>query len=229
MTGRLPVYVEVGATKVFAGAIDWPGWCRAARSEAEALEALAAYGSRYARIAGRAKVRFSAPADAEQFEVVQRLKGSSGTDFGVASASPEADGAQLDDGELARQTALLTACWEAFDLAATAARGVQLSVGPRGGGRTLARIVDHVTEAEEAYLGQLGARLPTDARGHGTAGMRRAMLDALAARAHDKPVAVPRNTKRPWSPRYTVRRSAWHALDHAWEIEDRSGGTDGRR
>jgi hypothetical protein len=37
-----------------------------------------------------------------------------------------------------------------------------------------------------------------------------------------KPVADPRQTKRPWSPRFFVRRSAWHALDHAWEIEDRS-------
>ena len=25
-----------------------------------------------------------------------------------------------------------------------------------------------------------------------------------------------------WPPRYAARRIAWHALDHAWEIEDRS-------
>jgi hypothetical protein len=24
-----------------------------------------------------------------------------------------------------------------------------------------------------------------------------------------------------WTPRYFVRRAAWHMLDHAWEIEDR--------
>lgn len=25
-----------------------------------------------------------------------------------------------------------------------------------------------------------------------------------------------------WTPRYYVRRAAWHTLDHAWEIEDRT-------
>ena len=228
MTSRVPVYVEIGAKKVFAGAIEWPGWCRSGRSEAGALANLAAYASRYARVAESAKVRFTAPADAEQLEIVERLKGKSGTDFGVASASPKADGSPFEEKELARQTALLTACWDAFDRAADAANGVKLSLGPRGGGRKLAKIVDHVAESEEAYLGQLGAKLPPEARKLGIAGMRKAMLDALAARARDEPVAVPRNTKHPWTPRYTMRRSAWHALDHAWEIEDRSAQNEGR-
>jgi hypothetical protein len=52
--------------------------------------------------------------------------------------------------------------------------------------------------------------------------VRATALDALAARVQGKPVADPRETKRPWSPRYFARRSAWHVLDHAWEIEDRS-------
>ena len=25
-----------------------------------------------------------------------------------------------------------------------------------------------------------------------------------------------------WPPRYAARRLAWHVLDHAWEIEDKS-------
>jgi hypothetical protein len=25
-----------------------------------------------------------------------------------------------------------------------------------------------------------------------------------------------------WPARYVIRRTAWHVLDHAWEIEDRS-------
>jgi hypothetical protein len=32
-------YLEVGAKRVFAGALDWPGWCRSARDEEGALEA----------------------------------------------------------------------------------------------------------------------------------------------------------------------------------------------
>ena len=77
--------------------------------------------------------------------------------------------------------------------------------------------------AEEGYLGALGSRPP---RGPASAtlmaAIRETALDALAARAQNTPVADARQTKRPWSPRFYVRRSAWHALDHAWEIEDRS-------
>jgi hypothetical protein len=54
------------------------------------------------------------------------------------------------------------------------------------------------------------------------AAVRATAVDALAARAGGRPVADPRQTKNPWSPRFYVRRAAWHALDHAWEIEDRS-------
>ena len=52
--------------------------------------------------------------------------------------------------------------------------------------------------------------------------LRDAFVDTVTARATGKPVPDPRNTKRPWSPRYAVRRAAWHVLDHAWEIKDRS-------
>ncbi|MGH9282469.1 MAG: hypothetical protein ACRD0S_05980 [Acidimicrobiales bacterium] len=41
-------YVEQGAKKAFACALDWPGWARAAKTEDEALAALAAYAERYA-------------------------------------------------------------------------------------------------------------------------------------------------------------------------------------
>ena len=41
-----------------------------------------------------------------------------------------------------------------------------------------------------------------------------------AAVQGEYPVEGPRGGVR-WSPRYFVRRVAWHALDHAWEIEDR--------
>jgi len=39
-----PVYLESGSRRTFAGAIDWPGWCRSGRDEASALEALLSYG-----------------------------------------------------------------------------------------------------------------------------------------------------------------------------------------
>ena len=49
MPTSIPVYLEVGARRTFAGALDWPGWCRSGRDETAALAALVAYGGRYQR------------------------------------------------------------------------------------------------------------------------------------------------------------------------------------
>jgi len=45
-TGMIRVVVEGGAKRVFASAVDWPGWARSGRDEAAALEALLAYAPR---------------------------------------------------------------------------------------------------------------------------------------------------------------------------------------
>ena len=220
----LAVYLEIGPKKTFAGAVEWPGWCRGGRDEAEAIAALLAYAPRYAKVVKTAKMAFPASADVD---VVERLKGGSGTDFGVPSVALDADERPLKPAELERQSRLWTASWQVFDAAwrkATKA-GVELRKGPRGGGRDLPKIQMHVLESEEAYLGQLGTkppRVPGAPVADRIAAVRAAALKTLAAVAHGEPVPDPRQTKRPWSPRYTVRRSAWHALDHAWEIEDRS-------
>ena len=220
----LAVYVEVGPKRTFAGAIEWPGWCRSGRDEGAAVAALLAYAHRYASIAKSAKLTFDPGRDAD---VVERLKGGGSTDFGVPSVAPAADERKLSGAELKRQTALLEASWEAFDAAWRKAQkaGVELAKGPRGGGRDLPKLELHILEAEEAYLAGLGSkhpRMPDATLADRLAVIRATALDALVARAEGTPVADPRNTLRPWSPRYFVRRSAWHALDHAWEIEDRS-------
>jgi hypothetical protein len=109
----------------------------------------------------------------------------------------------------------MRACWAALDRAAAAADGRVLHTGPRGGGRQLGNIVAHVADAEGAYLSKLGAR-------PAAADARAAALAVFASRARGEP---PERTPRSgvlWSPRYFVRRAAWHVLDHAWEIEDRS-------
>jgi hypothetical protein len=224
VTDRLAVYLEIGAKRTFAGAVEWPGWSRSGRDAAEAIAALLAYTPRYAKVAKRAKLSFAPGTDVE---VVERLKGGSGTDFGVPSDTPAADKRPLKPAELDRQSRLWTASWHIFDAIwrKAAKAGVELRKGPRGGGRDLLKIQMHVLEAEEAYLGGLGSRPPkmpgatVDDR---MAAIRATALKTLEARVQGKPIADPRNTKHPWSPRYTVRRSAWHALDHAWEIEDRS-------
>jgi hypothetical protein len=220
----LRVVLEVAPGKAFAIAIDWPGWSRGAKTADEALEALLGHAPRYARVATRAKLAFDPPATARGVDVVERLAGSSGTEFGVPSVEADADREPVSPADLRRLTALLEASWAGFDAAARAAQGVTLSVGPRGGGRSREKMIGHVLEAELAYLGQLGSRPPArpTAADEALVVVRAAFLATLRARVADEPVPNPRKTLRPWSPRYAVRRSAWHALDHAWELEDRS-------
>jgi hypothetical protein len=224
MGAKLAVYLEIGKKRTFAGAVDWPGWCRSGRSEAEALDRLIAYGHRYAAILGRSQPVFRAPADVTVLRVVKRLTGDAGTDFGVPSRAVSADDRSINKRERDRFRRLLTRCWSAFDAAAEAAKGVELSKGPRGGGRDLAKIVSHVMEVDQAYLRQLGSKTP---RGTGNAEedvrrLRAAMLDAFGARAEGRSPADPNKVRKPWPPRYFVRRATWHLLDHAWEIEDRA-------
>jgi DinB family protein len=218
------VYVERGNKRVFAGALAWPGWCRSGRDEDLALEALTEYGPRFAQVIGRRVPRFRAPRGPGDLLVVERLKGDATTDFGAPSLAPKSDGRPIDAKELARLRSLLEAGWAAFDRAAVAAAGKKLRKGPRGGGRPLGKIVEHVIDAEGAYIRKLAVR-PPDAGKDPAVGlrvMRKAALDALSHGVTDGiPAKGPRGGTY-WKPRYFVRRVAWHALDHAWEIEDRS-------
>jgi hypothetical protein len=216
----LRVVLEVAPKRSFASALDWPGWSRGARTPDEAIEALLAYAPRYARVAKRAKLAFKPPATARGVEIVERQAGGSGTEFGVPSATARSESDPLPTRELSRLVALLEASWAAFDVAARRAEGVSLTLGPRGGGRQVPKIVEHVREAEAAYVHQLG----TKASGRSIAELRRSFVEAVGLIAAGEPLPDPNRVKRPWTPRYAIRRSAWHALDHAWEIEDRSPG-----
>lgn len=219
---RLRVALERGEKRTFACALDWPGWCRSGRNDDEATAALLAYAPRYAKVVRRAKLPADDLTGAASVYVVETQRGGGGTDFGVPSEPTKQDGKPLEGKELDRQRALLEASWAAFDAASRSAKGKQLRLGPRGGGRNLAKMTGHVLEAEVAYLGALGSRYPKPPPGRDEmAWVRQLALATLDAVVHDKPIENPRNTKRPWSHRYFIRRSAWHALDHAWEIEDR--------
>jgi len=57
----IEIYVEIGLKRVIAGALDWPGWCRIGRSEAEALQALVDYVPRYARVLRESQIDFQPP------------------------------------------------------------------------------------------------------------------------------------------------------------------------
>lgn len=218
----IDVYVERGSKRTFVSAVEWPGWARSGKDEAAALEALVASGRRYAAVVARSRLGFSAPTSTSGIRVVERVRGDATTDFGAPSAAPESDAEALDAAELKRIEALINAAWRAFDNAVANAKGMTLAKGPRGGGRSLTKIVDHVREAESGYVSALGWKFKADSTGE-LASTRRAVIDGLRASASGEIAARGPRGGRRWTPRKFARRLAWHAIDHAWEIEDRSG------
>ncbi len=220
----VPIYIEVGAKRSFATAVEWPGWSRGGRDEDEAIAALGAYGKRYAAVVEAAGLKLAPPKHPNGLKVTKRVNGNATTDFGVPATGLPSDSAPLAKPELERLERILVACWDAFDRAAKNARGLELRKGPRGGGRDLDKIAEHVAGADEMYIAKLGARAPKAAKDRPLrpADLREPLLAALRARALGLPVKEPSRTKSLWTPRYFVRRVAWHVLDHAWEIEDRA-------
>lgn len=207
------VYLEVGARKVFACSVDWPGWARAGKGEEAALAALLAYVPRYRVIAARAGLPF----DPDAPVVVERVPGGATTDFGAPGTPAALDREPVDPAVAERDLALLRAAWEVFDEVAAAAPA-ELRKGPRGGGRDRDKMIAHVVDAERGYARQVGVRHRPFAFGD------RAARDALRAElvaVLSKPWDGTPLTPRGWPPRYAVRRLAWHVLDHLWEMEDR--------
>jgi hypothetical protein len=213
----IPVYLEIGEKRVFASALDWPGWTRSAKDEQRALEALAAYAPRYAAVTKAARIQFASDAKTS-FKVVERVQGNATTDFGAPGLPASSDTKSLTPVEAERICALLAASWAVFD-AAVARAPAELRKGPRGGGRDRDQIADHVIDAESAYTPKLGLKLKTPRREDKAAvqATHKAILDAIRASA-----GAPQIGEKRWPPRYVARRIAWHLLDHAWEIEDRS-------
>jgi hypothetical protein len=205
------VYLEQGAKRVFAVAVEWPGWARAGRTQEDALTALLGYADRYRAAIGAVAGAPDAPQSKADLQVVERLAGNATTDFGAPGVVPKLDRAPLAAQELQRLIEIHAACWAFFEHAAHSAKGRRLApAGPRGGGRSLAKIRAHVAEAETAYVRATGGRTDFEA--------------TLRARAAGElPDRGPRGGIR-WPARYAVRRSCWHLLDHGWEIEDRLSG-----
>jgi hypothetical protein len=211
------VCVEVGAKKVFASALEWPGWSRGATSEEAALAALAEYLPRYAVVADRARVDLPATA-ADTFEVVERLDGDAGTDFGLPSIVAKADSRQVTEADAAQLAALVTGAWTVFD-EIVVVTPAELRKGPRGGGRDRDKMIGHVLEAESGYARKLGIKMPPPAIDDMDAieALREAIATEIALPSDGSPPV-----ERGWPHRYAARRIAWHVLDHAWEMQDRT-------
>ena len=197
------VYLEVGKTWTFACALDWPGWCRRAKGgEEAAIEALLEYAPRYRLVAGS---RWKP----DVVDIVGRIRGDATTDFGAPHAVGAWDEEPISAADQRTQLKLLQGTWAYFDKVVRSAPA-ELRKGPRGGGRDRDKVVDHVREAERAYAPKAGVRIPPR-----TPWPEHRELILAGLRDPES-----RDIKWPW--RYVVRRIAWHVLDHAWEIEDRS-------
>jgi hypothetical protein len=213
--------LEEGEKKTFATAVEWPGWSRSGRDEASALQALVDYAPRYARVMQIEGIAFPSPAAPADLTITARVTGNSSTNFGVPNIPLPGDDAPVSAEELARLESILRACWRYFADTLKRAEGKSLRMGPRGGGRDVEKMVSHVVNAEYAYLSKLGSKRPNAAGGDPVAQVQAVSLAALAASVHGElPKQGPRGGKV-WPARVYARRSAWHILDHAWEIEDR--------
>ena len=206
---KIEVAVEAAPKRVFVSAVDWPGWSRGGKTEELAVESLLDHAERYAAVARQAGETFP-DADIE-LEVVDRTEGGAGTEFGVPGnvSGPDRRRTTKADGD--RLARIVRASWDT--LADTAAAAPEaLRKGPRGGGRDTSKVVAHVEESDMGYAREMGIKLkaPLDA-------VRAAMLDVLRQPSDGSPLAG-----RRWTARYAAHRVAWHALDHAWEIEDRA-------
>jgi hypothetical protein len=208
------VYLEIGSKRVFACAVDWPGWCRSGRDAESALAALDAYTERYAVIAEHAKIVFT-PGDVK---VVERVRGTTTTDFGAPDRPANVDRAFVDAETARRQAALVRSSWEVFaDVAAITP--AELRKGPRGGGRGRDKMIDHVVSAEASYARKIGVkhRAPAWTDAAAISALRADILDVLGAPSDGTPVVA-----NGWPTRYAARRIAWHVLDHLWEMQDRT-------
>jgi hypothetical protein len=210
---KVKAAIEAAPKKAFATAVDWPGWSRSGKTEELALEALVAYADRYAPIARAAGEAFD-PSRID-IEVLERGEGGAGTEFGVPGRVMDLDRRRTTKAQADRLASLVEAAWASFASTAAAAPE-ELRKGPRGGGRDTSKMVGHVEEADGAYAREMGIKLKAPIEE-----IRAAMAEVLRQPSDGSPLA-----DRKWTARYAAHRIAWHALDHAWEIEDKSEPAD---
>jgi hypothetical protein len=219
VANELRVTLEVGPKdkRVVAVAPDWPGLERGAKTGEAAIEKLQAYLPRYARVAKLAGMdaQFAASTNVD---IVEQYRGTGSTDFwGISFAFSSLDGRDMSSKELDRELGLMQACWTFFDDVALRV-SAEMQKGPRGGGRDRDRIVRHVVGVEQDWATKVGVRSPQDTvvTDHdGLKACRQAYCTAIR-KFHSEG-----KTARSWPLRYLIRHTAYHTMDHAWEMEDK--------
>ena len=200
--------------------LDWPGWSRGAKTAEVALETLESYRERYRPIAALAGMAREFDA-AGPLEIVEDKVGTPSTDFWAISFAPSLDGAG-SDGRRTNWSAGSRCCVPAgrSSTAWPRASRPRCSKGPRGGGRERDEIIRHVFRVESldfAEAGRSGVAGWPDPRGEE---LHRYREDYVAGmRAYNAGQFERRMRK--WTLPFLIRHSAFHTLDHAWEMEDK--------
>ena len=218
MANQMRVTLEIGpkGKKVVAVAPDWPGLERGAATEAAAIDRLLAYVPRYAtvtKLAGMETAYEAVPIA----DVVERYPGTGSTDFwGISFAFSAIDQQAMPDEALERELALMRACWAFFDEVRSRV-SAEMQRGPRGGGRDRDHIVQHTLGSELDFSKKVGVLTSVDEllTAKGLNAHRDAYCDAIRDLHSQGKMA------RTWPLRYLIRHTAFHTLDHAWEMEDK--------
>jgi hypothetical protein len=201
-----------------AFSLDWPGWSRGAKTAELALETLESYRDRYRPIADLAGMSREFDA-AGPLEIVEDRVGTGSTDFWGISFSPSStEQGPMSDAEFDRGITLLKAAWAYFDGVAGRV-SPEMRKGPRGGGRDRDRIISHTIRQEsESFASGVGLRIP-EGGALTPDGLRQYRKDYVAAmRSYN---AGEGKRMRSWTLPFLIRHSAFHTLDHAWEMEDK--------
>ena len=215
------VTLEIGpkGKKVVAVAPDWPGLERGAKTGEVAIETLRSYIPRYSQVAKLAEM--GAEFDAiKNVKVVEQYPGTPSTDFwGISFAFSSTDKQSMSADELERELKLMQACWAFFD-GVRRRVSAEMQKGPRGGGRDRDRIVGHTFAAEQDWARMIGVLTPDDAMltSKGLKAHRNAYCHAIRD-YHSQVKSAGKMAK--WPLRYLIRHTAFHTLDHAWEMEDK--------
>jgi hypothetical protein len=94
-----------------------------------------------------------------------------------------------------------------------------MRTGPRGGGRDRDTIIRHTIRNESEYFARrLGLRIPEYAA-MTPEGLQEHRKTYVAAMREYNAGEIKR--MRTWTLPYLIRHSAFHTLDHAWEMEDK--------
>jgi hypothetical protein len=221
MTKHARATLEIGpkGKKVVAVAPDWPGLERGAKTAEEAIGSLRSYIARYAPVAKLARMHNEFEA-IRSFRVVEQYPGAGSTDFwGISFAFSSIDRQSMSTDALERELKLMRACWAFFD----EVRGrvsAEMQKGPRGGGRNRDHIVRHVLYNEQDWATKVGVFTSQDVilTSKGLQAHRDAYCRAIRE-YHSQRLLAGKVAK--WPLRYLIRHTAFHTLDHAWEMEDK--------